>query len=121
MKKIRIGVMGCAAIAKKSVIPAILALPEQFELVAIASRTSEKAEEFAALFGCEAVTGYDYLLQLDIDAVYIPLPTGLHEEWINKALLAGKHVYAEKSIASSFDSAKSMVENAKKNTATESR
>ena len=105
--------MGCAAIAKKSVIPAIVSLPEQFELVAIASRTSEKAAEFAALFGCEAVTGYDNLLKLDIEAVYIPLPTGLHEEWINKAVLSGKHVYAEKSIASSFASASKMVENAK--------
>lgn len=115
MKKIRIGVMGCAAIAKKSVIPAILALPEQFELVAIASRSSEKAIEFADLFHCKAVTGYDQLLLEDIDAVYVPLPTGLHEEWINKALLAGKHVYAEKSVAASFASAKSMVENAKNN------
>jgi len=114
MKKIRIGIMGCAAIAKKSVIPALLALPEMFELVAIASRSSEKAEEFALLFGCKAVTGYDNLLLENIDAVYVPLPTGLHDEWINKALRSGKHVYAEKSIASSFESAQSMVENARK-------
>lgn len=105
--------MGCAAIAKKSVIPAILALPEHFELVAVASRTPDKALEFAELFHCKAVTGYANLLQEDIDAVYIPLPTGLHDEWINEALLSGKHVYAEKSIASSFTSAKMMVANAK--------
>ena len=113
MMKIRIGVMGCAAIAKKSVIPAILALPEQFELVAIASRTPDKAKEFAELFSCKAITGYDNLLEENIDAVYIPLPTGLHEEWINKALKAGKHVYAEKSIASSFASATTMVDHAR--------
>lgn len=111
--KVRIGVMGCAAIAKKSVIPAILALPEQFELVAVASRESGKADAFATEFGCKAVTGYDALLEEDIDAVYIPLPTGLHEEWIVKALEAGKHVYAEKSIAASYPSAQKMVETAK--------
>lgn len=106
--------MGCAAIAKKSVVPALLALPDQFEVVAIASRSPEKAQEFAFLFGCKAITGYDNLLLEDIDAVYVPLPTGLHDEWVNKALLLGKHVYAEKSIAISFASAQSMVENAKK-------
>lgn len=112
--RIRIGVMGCAAIARKSVIPAILSLPEHFELVAVASRNAEKAMEFATEFGCNAVVGYDVLLTEDIDAVYVPLPTGLHDEWINKALQEGKHVYAEKSIASSHASATGMVESAKK-------
>ncbi len=106
--KLRIGVMGCAAIARRSVIPAIRA-NEGFELVAVASREAQKAEELANEFGCKAVTGYDNLLNEAIDAVYIPLPTGLHDEWITKALLAGKHVYAEKSIAASFTSAQAMV------------
>ena len=105
--------MGCAAIARKSLIPAIQALPDEFELVAVASRQLEKAQEFADLFGCNAIEGYQELLDTDIDAVYIPLPTGLHQEWINKALLAGKHVYAEKSIANSFEGANTMVANAK--------
>lgn len=115
MKKIRIGVMGCANIAHRSVIPAILSLPEHFELVAIASRTLDKATQFAQEFGCEAIGQYDDLLQRkDIDAVYIPLPTGLHKEWINKALYACKHVYAEKSIAFSLTDAEEMVRNAQK-------
>jgi len=110
MKKIRIGVMGCANIAKKSVIPAIKNLSDYFELVAISSRSEVKALEFANYFGCKSIVGYDNLLNEEIDAVYIPLPTGLHDEWITKALLSGKHVYAEKSIANSFSSAKKMVE-----------
>lgn len=118
MDKIRIGVMGCASIARRSVIPAVKLLADKFELVFVASRTKSKAVEFANEFSCEAIVGYDNLLLQDIDAVYIPLPTGLHEEWINKALLAGKHVYAEKSIANSYSSAKTMVENAKKNNLT---
>jgi predicted dehydrogenase len=49
----------------------------------------------------------------DIDAIYMPLPTGLHKEWITKALLAGKHVLAEKSLALDHDSARELVELAK--------
>ena len=114
MAKVKIGVMGCAAIAKRSVIPAIKYLSSEFELVAVSSRTKEKAELMATEFGCAAVVGYENLLKQDVDAVYMPLPTGLHDEWVNRALGAGKHVYVEKSIAFTFESAKRMVENAKR-------
>lgn len=106
--------MGCANIAQRLMIPAIKQLTEEFELVAVASRAMEKAEPFAREFGCEAIAGYDTLLSReDIDAVYMPLPTGLHKEWIVKALNAGKHVYAEKSIAMNGDEAIAMVDLAK--------
>ena len=113
-KPIRIGVMGCANIAKRSVIPAILKLSRNFQLVAVASRAAEKAEEFAKAFGCEAIVGYDKLVRRrDIDALYMPLPTGLHRQWVNEALGSGKHVYVEKSIANSVSDAKEMVSNAR--------
>lgn len=103
--------MGCASIASRSVIPAILSLSEEYELVAIASRTLLKAQRMAEQFGCEALEGYENLiLRPDIDAIYMPLPTGLHREWILKSLLAGKHVYAEKTLAMSFNDAKDMVQ-----------
>jgi predicted dehydrogenase len=113
MTKLNIGVMGCASIARSMMIPAILK-SDRWNLVAVSSRTSEKAQQFAAAFGCEAITGYENLLtRKDIDAVYMPLPTGLHEEWITKTLKSGKHVLAEKSIAPDFRSAKKMVAIAK--------
>jgi predicted dehydrogenase len=47
----------------------------------------------------EAIGGYDDLLaRPDIDAVYIPLPTGLRKEWVMKAAAAGKHVLVEKPV-----------------------
>ena len=113
MKKLRVGVLGCANIAKRSVIPAIKSIPE-FELIAVASRTHHKANEFAELFHCEAITGYQNLLdRTDIDVVYMPLPTGMHEEWVLKALDAGKHIHIEKSLAMNEASAKKMVAKAK--------
>jgi dTDP-3,4-didehydro-2,6-dideoxy-alpha-D-glucose 3-reductase len=115
MRKIHVGVMGCANIAQRSVIPAIKLIPE-FELVAIGSRDLSKAAYFTDRFGGEPLAGYDRLIENpNIEALYIPLPTGLHKEWITKALTAGKHVIAEKSLAMDFTSAKAMVELATRN------
>lgn len=115
-KRINIGVLGCASIAERSVIPAIISLKEHFNLVAVASRSAVKAQQFASKFSCEGLDGYDKIISRpDIDALYIPLPTGLHSEWINKSLEHGKHVYAEKSIAMRFADAQLMVENARRN------
>ena len=115
MPRTRIAVMGCANIAKRYVIPAIKDLNDEFDLIAVSSRSNEKATEFANEFNCEAITGYDKLLaRSDIDMVYIPLPTGLHEEWVLKSLESGKHVYVEKSLAMSYDSALKMVDAARK-------
>lgn len=107
--------MGCAAIAERSVIPAILQLTNDFELIAVASRTQEKATIFSKNFNCEAIVGYANLLEReDIDAIYLPLPSGLLHEWIPRCLNAGKHVYAEKSIALDPTVALEMVTLAKK-------
>ncbi|HRZ42992.1 MAG TPA: Gfo/Idh/MocA family oxidoreductase [Bacteroidales bacterium] len=112
MKKvIGTGVMGCAAIADRSFIPAIKAMPEHFRLVAVASRDPRKAGDFAERHGCEGHAGYEKLLARDdIDALYIPLPTGLHKEWVIRALEAGKHVYAEKAFAINHRDASMMVD-----------
>lgn len=112
-KKIRIGVLGCADIANRLVIPNLIQTGV-FALVAVASRSAGKAESFAKKFFCEAITGYDnLLLRNDIDAVYIPLPTNLHFEYISKALQSGKHVLAEKSLAFDFAQTSSIINLAK--------
>lgn len=114
--KTRIGVLGCAKIARRSLIPAIKELTEKFELIAVASRSSAKANEFANEFGCEAIVGYDEMIARDdIDALYIPLPTGMHYEWVGKAIAAGKHVYAEKSFATTAAQTQTLISSASKN------
>jgi dTDP-3,4-didehydro-2,6-dideoxy-alpha-D-glucose 3-reductase len=111
----RIGIMGCANIAQRMVIPAIDSM-DQWQLVAVASRDSEKAMVFAEKFACEAVTGYDALIQRnDIDALYIPLPPGLHHEWTLKALAKGKHCLVEKPLGCDLASTKEMIEAASSN------
>jgi NDP-hexose-3-ketoreductase len=96
---VRIGVLGCAGIAWRNTLPAMLRVSE-VELVAMASRDLAKAERFATRFGGVAVRGYAELLERpDIDAVYVALPNGLHREWAGRAMDAGKHVFVEKPFA----------------------
>jgi NDP-hexose-3-ketoreductase len=109
MTPLRIGVLGCAGIAYRRMLPAMAALPE-VTVVAIASRTPAKAQAFTDVFGGEPVTGYGALLDRpDIEAVYIPLPAMLHTEWVERALLAGKHVLSEKPLAPSAKEAAGLV------------
>lgn len=100
---IRIGVLGGASIAERYIIPAIQQMSENFKLVGVASRTEENAARFADKFNIKGVTGYQNLIDLvNIDAVYIPLPNGLHYEWVKKALESGLHVLVEKSLACTY-------------------
>jgi len=89
------GVLGCAAIADRSVIPA-MRRSEDVRLVAVASRDSTKAAEFAARHDTEACSYEELLARDDIEAVYVPLPVGLHYAWGVRVLDAGKHLLLEK-------------------------
>lgn len=105
---VRIGVLGCASIAMRRCIPAILSCPRT-SLTAVASRDPEKAKQFAARFGCDATT-YDELLRRDdVDAVYVPLPASLHLRWGREVLRAGKHLLLEKPAATTADDARELV------------
>jgi predicted dehydrogenase len=94
---LRIGILGAARIA-----PAALVKPasasSDVDVVAVAARSAERAQAFAARHGIpRAHSSYEALLaDPDVDAVYNPLPNGLHGRWTRAALAAGKHVLCEK-------------------------
>ncbi|MBT9369969.1 Gfo/Idh/MocA family oxidoreductase [Rhizobium sp. CSW-27] len=98
--KIRWGVLGCAGIAAKAVIPAIQS-SRLGRVAAIASRDLGKAEDMAGRFGIARAYGsYDDLLaDPEIDAIYNPLPNHLHVPLTIRALQQGKPVLCEKPIA----------------------
>jgi|tagenome__1003787_1003787.scaffolds.fasta_scaffold20914936_3 predicted dehydrogenase len=100
MRTVRWGVLGAAAIARTRTLPAMAVAPS-VELVALASRSIEKATESCAELGIPRPFGsYEELLaDPDIEAVYLPLPNDLHAEWSIKAMEAGKHVLCEKPLA----------------------
>ena len=108
---VRWGVLGCADIALRKVIPGMLGSALS-RVVCIASRAEEKAAAAAASLGIPRWYGsYQALLDdPEVEAVYIPLPNHLHAEWTIAAAAAGKHVLCEKPLALSSAEARRMIE-----------
>jgi dTDP-3,4-didehydro-2,6-dideoxy-alpha-D-glucose 3-reductase len=93
---IRVGVAGCSAFGARSMLPVLRDHPG-VRLCAVASRDPARAAEYAGRFGGEPVTGYATMIARDdIDAVYLAVPNALHHGLARSALLAGRHVLAEK-------------------------
>ena len=99
----RWGILSTASIAQKNW--KAIANAENSEVTAVASRDAGRAQQF--IDDCSftgpvrnpprAIGSYEELIAADdVDAVYIPLPTGLRKEWVLRAAEAGKHVMCEK-------------------------
>lgn len=99
----RWGILGTASIARKNWHS--IRSAENATLNAVASRSKDRAQQF--IDECQsdvphptpprAIGSYEELLASDdVDAVYIPLPTGMRAEWVIRAAEAGKHVVCEK-------------------------
>lgn len=75
------------------------------KLLAVASRTQDKADAYARKNKIKRAYGsYEALLaDPEIDVIYNALPNHLHAEWTIKAIEAGKHVLCEKPFALSVD------------------
>jgi len=76
---------------------------DRAEVVAVGSRSRERAEAWAAERGIPRAHGsYEDLLADDeVEAVYVSLPNALHAEWALRALQAGRHVLVEKPFSTS--------------------
>jgi len=112
----RWGILGTADIARKNW--QAIALAGNATVTAVASRTLGRARDFVAR--CQAARplpvapaalgSYGELLaRPDVDAVYVPLPTGVRKEWVLKAAEAGKHVLVEKPVGVTAGDVREMI------------
>jgi predicted dehydrogenase len=122
MNKLRIGILSTAGIGRKNW-KAILN-SGNCTVAAVASRDVERSRQFIAECQREnpftsppvPLGSYEALLaSKEVDAVYVPLPTGLRPEWVIGAARAGKHVVCEKPCAASAAELQEMVAACKKN------
>jgi predicted dehydrogenase len=118
----RWGILGTARIARKNW--KAIRNAENSTLVAVASRDAERAHRF--IDECQADVpltprpaacgSYQELLgRDDVDAVYVPLPTGIRKEWVLRAAEAGKHVLCEKPCAVSAADLRAMLDACREN------
>ena len=111
----QIGVLGAARIA-----PTALIKPAKTNadvvVAAVAARDVSRARAFAVKHGIARVhDSYEALIaDPDLDAVYNPLPNGLHGKWTRAALAAGKHVLCEKPFTANAAEAREIAELAAK-------
>ena len=110
----RIGLLGAGGIA--GTMAQTVAKMNGVQNYAVASRSLEKAQAFAARFGVEKAYGtYEEMLADDrVDLVYVATPHSHHYEWTLAALNAGKNVLCEKAFAANARQAEEMLETAEK-------
>ena len=122
MKKLRFGFLSTAGIGRKNW--KAIFYSGNCVISAVASRDAIKSRAFIrdcqreSPFAAEpaALGSYDELLASPgVDAVYIPLPTGLRKEWVLRAAAAGKHVVCEKPCAVSAADLEEMLAACRKN------
>jgi predicted dehydrogenase len=122
MNKLRWGILSTANIASKNW-KAIQASGNS-TVAAVASRDLQRGREFLSQCQAEAafesppvaLGSYEELLaSKNVDAVYIPLPTGLRKPWVLRAAAAGKHVLCEKPCGLNLADVEEMVAACRKN------
>jgi predicted dehydrogenase len=115
--KLRWGILSTAQIARKNW--KAIRNTGNSTVVAVASRNIERSRQFISECQAEApmetvpsaLGSYEELLASpEVDAVYIPLPTGLRKEWVIRAAEADKHIVCEKPCATSVADLREMIE-----------
>jgi predicted dehydrogenase len=121
MKRLRFGFLSTANIGRKNW-RAIFSSGNSV-VTAVASRDLQKSRKFVQ--ECQAETPFEFppmalgsyeelISSPNVDAVYIPLPTGLRKEWVTRAAESGKHVVCEKPCGVSVAELETMLSTCKK-------
>src|SRR4051794_1051592 len=107
--RVRWGILSSARIGRTALIPAITAASNA-ELVCLGTPHADRVAESAERYRYRVLSSYETVLaDPAVEAIYNPLPNGLHAEWSIRALEAGKHVLCEKPITVRPDEAEAMI------------
>lgn len=103
------GIIGIGKLSDAAIAPAIDRQPDS-ELVAVCSRSIQRAHAFAGRHGDPATyDDYDAMLRDErVDVVYIATPNALHADHMVAAAAAGKHVLVDKPMALSVEDGQRM-------------
>lgn len=117
-RKIKVALVGLGSVSQRGILPHLSQADalQKMELVACCDVVADRAAETARVFGWkEWYADYDeLLLRADVEAVLIATPIPLHYDQVRKALNAGKHVYVQKTMATTLAEANAVVELAKR-------
>ena len=110
MGVLKVGIMGTGRIA--SVLAETMVQMPEICLYGAASRSLEKAEDFAARFSIKKAYGsYEELAaDSEVQLIYIATPHSEHSSNARLCLEHGKHVLCEKSFSANYSQAKEMID-----------
>ncbi|WP_240417352.1 Gfo/Idh/MocA family protein [Paenibacillus periandrae] len=115
---LKIGIIGCGAIAHQKHMPSLAKLPHLGKMVAFCDVVEDRAITAAAEFGvpdAAVYTDYKELLKdKSIDVVHVLTPNLYHSFITVDALESGKHVMCEKPMAINSVEAKKMLDASKR-------
>ena len=111
MSKVKIGIIG-SRFQADCIAHSVKMMPDEMEVVAVASPTPGNAEKFARQHGIRAAyTDYREMLRdRDVELISITAPNRLHAQITIEAAAAGKHVVCEKPLCITLEEADAMIE-----------
>ena len=109
---VSVGVWGLGRHAQRTILPAI-AQVDGLKLAGIAARRKDVTTQLSEVYGTRALGTLDELLAIkEIDAVIVATPIGCHYEDATRILLAGKHLWCEKSLTADMISTRDLLDKA---------
>ena len=109
MTRLRVGIIGAGLITQVEHLPNLLALPEMFEVVAIADPSAKVRAHLATRWGVNTVATPEALFEQNLDAVVVATPDALHARLIIAALGRGLHVFTEKPLCYAVEDADAVI------------
>lgn len=111
MSKLRVGIIGCGVMGQNH-LKCYSCMPE-VHVVGVSDINEPMVRELSRKYNTKPFARYQDLLDMDLDAVSIVVPTTLHRQVAMDAIAAGVHLLVEKPIADTVDNAREIVQAAR--------